>query len=800
MSSITPPPVRRGPGIRLALLLVTVIAAVVVVVVVKSPRNPPVPLEDPDAALGHNTRGVALMEQRKDAEAEVEFARAVALAPNWLPARINQGIALFNQQPADTKELAVQVKKAQQVFADVLARETDNTYAHYCLGMIDMYVGQYPAAYPRFQVVNRLDPEDAHTWLRLGSTHPDGPDSPAAGACYEMAVALDPYLIEAKYKLFICLREKDPKRAETLLTEHELLREADRFTESRIVYGEMGKYAEVIGRDPKATGPPRTGPVPNFVPEKTIVEHANGVTWATRWDPLRKAARDRFGGTVVLFDYNGDGKPDVFLPSSVIENGTIRDVLLRNDGAGRFTDVTKDVGLASDRFSLGAAAADFDNDGKPDLAVTTANGVRLFRNAGGRFEDVTAAAGLEAVKGVCLGCTWADLDLDGDLDLIVCQYGEAAKEFDKPDASGGVWVFENVGIAPPADPRGPTPPLSTAFKSSEAFRDIFPKGPAVAVIATDVDDDHDQDLVALFDGVAPVVAMNDRLMRWHKGSLSGWPGVASRWNGGLVFDANCDGRSDLLLVRAGEPAVLLISKGRRDFAVGRLDASAYLHATAADVDLDGWPDAIGVSGNRVTTVLHNLGTGDWEFLPTPRNPDSSPAPVAVAVGDMNGDGRPDVLVLHDGGFVVHSNRGENHPLVVAPTGRRDKGSNLRTSQDGFGTWIVAQSGRHGTGAERTTLTAGLGQSLLPTIMGMGRYETAEALRVRWPDNVIQAELDVPTGTPYRLTETNRKGTSCPVLLSWDGERFVFVTDFLGAGRSASAGRTGPSARRGARSR
>jgi hypothetical protein len=73
---------------------------------------------------------------------------------------------------------------------------------------------------------------------------------------------------------------------------------------------------------------------------------------------------------------------------------------------------------------------------------------------------------------------------------------------------------------------------------------------------------------------------------------------------------------------------------------------------------------------------------------------------------------------------------------------------------------------------------------------MGKHQKAEALRVRWPDNVVQAELDVATGAPYKLVETNRKGTSCPVLMVWDGERFVFVTDFLGAGALGESGPDG----------
>src|SRR5207245_2212637 len=94
------------------------------------------------------------------------------------------------------------------------------------------------------------------------------------------------------------------------------------------------------------------------------------------------------------------------------------------------------------------------------------------------------------------------------------------------------------------------------------------------------------------------------------------------------------------------------------------------------------------------------------------------------------------------------------------------------------------------GAERTTTSAGLGQSMLPTMLGMGKAGQADVLRVRWPDNVVQAELSVAATGVYRLEETNRKGTSCPILMTWDGERFVFVTDFLGGGALGESGPDG----------
>src|SRR5262249_43558645 len=153
---------------------------------------------------------------------------------------------------------------------------------------------------------------------------------------------------------------------------------------------------------------------------------------------------------LVLLDYDGDGRPDLFLPGAVTEGGRVRDLLLHNEGGGRFGDVTAAAGLAGDRPSLGARAADFDNDGPPDPIVTTAGGPKLFRNSGtGAFEDVTARAGLDRLTDVCLAATWIDLDQDGDLDLVLAGYAPSPKaaldrlRIGAAPSAGGVAVFLN---------------------------------------------------------------------------------------------------------------------------------------------------------------------------------------------------------------------------------------------------------------------------------------------------------------------------------------------------------------------
>src|SRR5581483_10368919 len=82
------------------------------------------------------------------------------------------------------------------------------------------------------------------------------------------------------------------------------------------------------------------------------------------------------------------------------------------------------------------------------------------------------------------------------------------------------------------------------------------------------------------------------------------------------------------------------------------------------------------------------------------------------------------------------------------------------------------------------------QSSLPIELGLGKNAQADVIRIRWPDGVVQAELDVAAGPVVRVTETNRKGTSCPVLFAWDGRRYRFVTDFLGAGALGELGPDG----------
>src|SRR5262245_11870063 len=332
-------------------------------------------------------------------------------------------------------------------------------------------------------------------------------------------------------------------------------------------------------------------------------------------------------------------------------------------------------------------------------------------------------------------------------------------------------------------------------------RDTLPRpessgGPMAGVVFADLDDDKDVDVLYLPEGKAPAAVRNDRLMRFS--GIDGFPGEPASWNGGLVLDVNHDGRSDLLLLPQGKSPVLLLSKdGRLDgpagkwFTRGDTSSPALKHATCVDIDADGWADVVGLSADRKLVLLHNDGQNRLVYL---RDAFGVPLPedlIAATAADLDGDCHVNVLVWSEteGLKGLRTRDNGNKTLRLELTGRYERDTS-RTNADGVGCKVVVQTGRLWTGMENTTLGAGLGQSRLPISLGIGRISSAEVVRIMWPDGLPQAELALNTCQLHTIAEKNRKSTSCPVLLVWDGERYQYVTDFLGGGATGELGPDG----------
>lgn len=790
MSLVPAVPHTKRKSRRLWYLLSIVLAAAGIVVFWQRDKRPD---RSSETATDANARGVGYLERYDKIEANgrtafenasEQFEEAMKLRPDWVTPKINYGMSLFFTGKDE------KIDRAIQVFLGVLEADPRNPYANHCLGIIYFFRSDAETANRYFRTVTEVDPTDAYAWYFRGFTIANREESDEAKDCFEKAIKLDPYLTTARFSLFAHVSINDPKVREKMLDEITALRSAfwERLADTKP--SKLGKYGTPIG-DGIAEPEPYAATAVAFDTDGGIrVTLETNTTWAAQVEGPVRLLRERFGGTILRLDYDRDDRPDLLLLSAVTRNGRLEDLLLHNEGGGRFLDVTTKLGIAGNS-SLGAAAADFDNSGFVDLILTTDRGVKLYRSAGGNeFEDVTVVAGLGELKGQFLTASWTDLDQDGDLDLLLAKYEEGAGR-----QNGQLVTFTNVGEAAAAPPNQAPPPLGVKFLRFEHPAFVV-NGPVVGLVISDLDNDGDVDLIVLVDQQTPVVILNDRLLRFHRGTpIHGAPG---RWTGGLVLDGNGDEQSDLVfLSRDAKPTISMTLTDRVGtdtvgrFATANVDSPNLIQGHSIDLDHDGRTDVVGLSADRKPIFLRGDRTRTLAAASFGTKPEAVPDVLAAVGCDLDRDCRTDLLLWSAGeGLIGFQNTGDrNRGLSIEPSGKREKEA-ARTNRDAIGAKVTAYTGRLHTLIENTTLGAGLGQSRLPLDFGIGKAAAATALRIAWPDGVPQAEVDVPGCETQRIAETDRRASSCPVLFTWDGTKYRYVTDLLGAGSMGELGTDG----------
>jgi hypothetical protein len=164
------------------------------------------------------------------------------------------------------------------------------------------------------------------------------------------------------------------------------------------------------------------------VPQLVDITASTGIKFEHLSSPEQRYIVESMGGGVALLDYDGDGWLDIYFTNApsvgmALEGKKARSALYHNNHDGTFTDVTEKAGVGYPCWAMGVAVGDYNNDGKPDLAVSCFGGVVLYRNNGdGTFTDVTKAAGLDKDTGWATGVSFGDYDGDGFVDLFVPHY------------------------------------------------------------------------------------------------------------------------------------------------------------------------------------------------------------------------------------------------------------------------------------------------------------------------------------------------------------------------------------------
>ena len=425
----------------------------------------------------------------------------------------------------------------------------------------------------------------------------------------------------------------------------------------------------------------------------------SGITWTHQnGRSEHRYLPETTGAGVAIFDYNNDGWMDLFL----VNSGTstfyspatpLRSALYRNNHDGTFTDVAKEAGITTDIYGMGVAIGDYDGDGHADIFISGMSRCVLYHNNGnGTFTDATETSGIQASQWGT-SAVWLDYDADGKLDLFV---GEFANYTNNRICG----VSESYsGGSPGANPAQSFYCIPSVLKpmSSHLFRnlgggkfsDVSEKtgisskpGRAWGVVAADINGDGYPDLFVSNDIMPNFLWLNQRGEGFEEIGLTAGVGYSSEGlaRSGMGVDAgdfDRDGREDLIVANIDSQTTSLYRNTSHEsfddinLKTGVGPATRMLSGWGLrffDYDNDGWPDLIlshghpddqvdgrnaGIHYHQPMLLLRNVGGTKTANVSDAAGPAFAGRYSArgLAVGDLNNDGYPDVVVTENGGPV-----------------------------------------------------------------------------------------------------------------------------------------------------
>jgi len=468
---------------------------------------------------------------------------------------------------------------------------------------------------------------------------------------------------------------------------------------------------------------------------------------------------------LALFDYNGDGRIDIYFLNGAPLKGyagttTPRNTLYRNEGGWQFTDVTDEAGVGDTGFGLGVGIGDYDNDGTSDIYVNNYGLNVLYRNNGdGTFTDATRQAGVGNGNLVGAGAGFLDVEGDADLDLYVANY----LEFDY--SKHVVQMMDGLPMYPSPRNYQPVPDSLYRNNGDGTFTDVSQEsgvarvaGTGMGMVCADYDRDGDTDVFVLNDVAENFFFQNDGTGHFEEvavtnGSAYNMYGEENASMGVDCGDYDNDGWLDFLMTSyQGEMPVLYRNLGSDIFEdvthVTGAGEGAFPHVNwgtgLVDLDNDGDRDIFIANGHTEDNIelrydstsykaqnLVLMNDGNGRFINVSDTCGNGLAPVKASRGaafdDLDADGRLDAVILNsreEPTVIRNATENDNHWLRIRLRG-------VRANRDGIGAQVTVVSGDLTQVAE---VHSGRGyQSHFGSVLqfGLGSHAHVNRIEVRW---------------------------------------------------------------------
>ena len=552
------------------------------------------------------------------------------------------------------------------------------------------------------------------------------------------------------------------------------------------------------------TAQQHTSSITSPPPGETFVDVTQrlGVTFQYRSSHTsKKYLLETMGPGVALFDYDNDGRLDIYLVNGApLADPTPKGTVPKKTGPqywnrlyhqkpdGTFEDVTEKAGLQGEGYGMGVAVGDFDNDGYDDLYVTAYGGNKLYHNNGnGTFTDVTQKAGVGG-SGWSTSAAWVDLDGDGFLDLVVLRY----LDWDFDD----IWCGEHKeGYRAYCHPDyfKPITPLVYHNNKDGTFAEIAQKiglnkpGKGLGLGIADYDRDGHIDVFVANDSMFEFLYHNKGNGNFEEVALA--TGVAVDQDGrtyagmGVDFaDYNNDGWPDVVVTDlANQRYALYQNNGDGTFAyasqnigVGQMTLThSGWGVRFLDYDNDGWKDLLVAQGHDLDTIelnypnlhyrepmllAHNTEQGFVDISAESGTVFRQPwGARGMAVGDLDNDGRLDAVVTTNDGpvHILHNETStRNHWILLKLIGHT-------SNRDAIGAEVTLVTSSGSQYATVSTSASYLSASDKRVHFGVGQDRTIQKIEIHWPSGIRQTLKDIPADQILQIDEPASPSTSKP---------------------------------------